>query len=281
MQRPDLSRYAARLGYRGPFEPTLDVLREIHLRHPCAIPFENLAALCGTAPSLTLPDIEQKLLCNRRGGWCFEHNLLLWSVLEASGFTVQGLAARVLWQQPSDARPGRTHMLLHIETPAGPHIVDVGFGGLTLTAPLALVADVEQDTPHGRFVLRRQGDVWRLDALLSGAAAPMYGFDLSPQEPVDYRYANWYLATHHESPFVDAVMLARPVEAGRHAYRNGEYTWRPLEGPPQSRRIASATELRRLIADVFEIDAPADLSDARLTTLLQNTDVTSPIAGNP
>jgi len=38
----DLPRYFARIGYDGPAEPTLDVLRRLHRLHPQAIPFETL-----------------------------------------------------------------------------------------------------------------------------------------------------------------------------------------------------------------------------------------------
>jgi len=269
VERPDLALYAARIGYAGPFSATLPVLQEILRLHPQAIPFENLDALQGIAPSLALPDIEQKLLRERRGGWCFEHNLLLWHVLDAAGFGVTGLAARVLWQQPAGARPGRTHMLLRVETPEGPMLADAGFGGLTLTGPLRLVADIEQDTPHGRFVLRRDGDSWRLAALLPQGDAPMYGFDLSPQLPVDYRYANWFLATHPDSPFVNQLMLARPVDGGRHTFR-GPYSWRPLAGEPALQAVASPADLRSLLDTVFGIDIPSSLTDARLAALLHN-----------
>ncbi|MEN9704258.1 MAG: Arylamine N-acetyltransferase [Pseudomonadota bacterium] len=270
MQRIDLDRYAARIGYGGGFAPTRAVLAALHRLHPQAIPFENLDALCGIAPSLAPEDLQRKLLQGRRGGWCFEHNLLFWSVLETIGFRVGGLAARVLWQQPADARPGRSHMLLRVESAEGPCLADVGFGGLTLTAPLSLEADVVQDTPHGRYVLRRDRDVWQLDALLPQGPAPMYRFDLSPQLPVDYAYANWFLATNAASPFAGALVLARPVEDGRHSYRSGEYTWRPVEGLPHGQRLATPAALRALLESAFCIDVPAALDDARLASLLHN-----------
>ena len=270
MERPDLDLYAARLGFKPAFAPTLSVLREIHRLHPLAIPFENLAALGGEAPSLALPDIERKLLHNRRGGWCFEHNRLLWAVLEEIGFTVTALAARVLWQQPAEARPARSHMLLLVATDEGPQVVDVGFGGLTATGPLALLADIGQDTPHGRFRLRREGTDWLLEALLPQGPAPMYRFDLTPQQPIDYSYANWFLATHPQSPFANTLMLARAVETGRHGYRLGEYTWRPLDAPPVTRNIETVAALRSLLDEVFQLDVPDALDDARLAALLHN-----------
>jgi N-hydroxyarylamine O-acetyltransferase len=275
VERPDLDLYAARIGFKGPFAPTPSVLRDIHRRHPLSIPFENLAALGGEAPSLDLADIERKLLRSRRGGWCFEHNRLLWTVLEAIGFSVTALAARVLWQQPARARPGRSHMLLLVGTEEGEQLVDVGFGGLTATAPLRLRAEIEQDTPHGRFRLRQIGAEWQLEALLPQGPVALYRFDLTPQQPVDYGYANWYLATHPQSPFATSLILARVVESGRHAYRQGEYTWRPLDAPAESRRIESPTALRRLLDEAFQLDIPAALDDARLAALLHNAGTVS------
>ena len=99
----------------------------------------------------------------------------------------------------------------------------------------------------------------------------MYRFDLTPQQPIDYSYANWFLATHPQSPFANSLVLARVMETGRQGYRDGQYTWRPLEGPPQSRRIETPTALRALLDEVFQLDVPAALSDARLAALLHNT----------
>ena len=48
-----LARYFTRIGYHGPAEPTLDVLRQLHLLHPQAIPFENIDAYSGLGVSLT------------------------------------------------------------------------------------------------------------------------------------------------------------------------------------------------------------------------------------
>ena len=65
----DLPRYFARIGYDGPAEPTLDVLRQLHLLHPQAIPFENLNPLTGARVALDLPAIVDKVIGQRRGGY--------------------------------------------------------------------------------------------------------------------------------------------------------------------------------------------------------------------
>jgi len=99
---------------------------------------------------LDLASLQQKLINERRGGYCFEQNSLLRAVLLALGFQVTLLAARVLWNLPSGTIAPRSHMVLGVNIDGEPYIADVGFGGLTLTTPLALTPDIEQPTSHER-----------------------------------------------------------------------------------------------------------------------------------
>ena len=78
---PDLAAYFERTGYAGPREPTLDTLSGIVARHVESIPFENLDVLLGRDISLDPAAVEQKLVRQGRGGYCFEQNSLLLHVL--------------------------------------------------------------------------------------------------------------------------------------------------------------------------------------------------------
>jgi N-hydroxyarylamine O-acetyltransferase len=176
--KPDLGAYFARIGYAGDARPDLGTLRELHLRHPQAIAFENLSPLLAQPVPLDLAALQAKLVHARRGGWCFEHNLLFMAVLRELGFAVTGLAARVLWMQSPETVSPRSHMLLQVDIGGDSYIADVGFGGLSLTAPLQLVADLEQQTPHGSFRLERTTDGYRLWAQLPQGWRVLYQFDL-------------------------------------------------------------------------------------------------------
>lgn len=102
----------------------LDRLVGHHLR---SIPFENLAVLRGAIPALDHGSQQRKLVEARRGGYCFELNLLLSHHLRRLGFTVTPRLARVMWQRPA---PGpRSHLLLLVEAEGAEWLVDVGFGG--------------------------------------------------------------------------------------------------------------------------------------------------------
>jgi N-hydroxyarylamine O-acetyltransferase len=100
--RIDLDAYFERIGYDGERAPTLATLRAIHARHATMIPFENLSPLLRQPVRLDLASLQDKLLHQGRGGYCFEQNLLLRAVLLALGFQVRGLAARVRWNVPDE-----------------------------------------------------------------------------------------------------------------------------------------------------------------------------------
>ena len=183
---PDLGAYFRRIGFAGDAAPTLAALREIHRLHAEAIPFENLAAFLGEPVPLDIASLERKLLTPGRGGWCFEHNLLLADVLETIGFDVRRLAARVRWNVPPNVITARSHMLLLLTIAGERYIADVGFGGLTLTSALRLEPDIEQQTPHEAHRLLLAEGKYALQANIAGEWQTMYLFDLQRQEIADY-----------------------------------------------------------------------------------------------
>ena len=252
----DLDAYFERIGYAGARTPTLETLRAIHLRHAQAIPFENLNPLLRWPVRLDAASLEQKLVRDRRGGYCFEQNLLLSHVLRALGFSVTGLAARVLWNVPDGVVTPRGHMLLLIDLDDDAYVVDVGFGGLTLTGPLRLEPDVEQATPHEPFRLRRAGDTFVMQALVNAEWKALYRFDLQEQLLPDYEVTNWYLSNHPHSHFVTGLVVARPDRDRRYVLRNREFAVHHLNGSTERRVLRTASELRATLEEVFRLTLP-------------------------
>jgi N-hydroxyarylamine O-acetyltransferase len=272
----DLEAYFQRIGYTGPRTDaaSLETLAAIHRLHPSAIAFETLDALLKRPIILTAAALEQKLLHGGRGGWCFEQNLLLSRVLQSLGFGITGLAARLLWNRPAGEVRARTHMLLLVEGCAGgPHIADVGFGGLTLTGPLRLVPDVEQATPHEVFRLCHARDgTYILQVLLGDAWKPMYSFDLQPQVLPDYEVWNWHLCHHPESPFINNLMVARVTPERRYGLFNNRLSIHHLRGDSEQTMLTTSAELRETLAGPFNIRLPDDPQVDALLERLVNID---------
>ncbi|MGA0805112.1 MAG: arylamine N-acetyltransferase family protein, partial [Pseudohongiellaceae bacterium] len=173
----DLQRYLARIGYDGIPQRDAATLHALHALHPQHIPFENLDSWQGRRVSLQPDAVFRKLVDKGRGGYCFEHNQLFRRVLEALDFTVQGLSARVLWMLPSGVVLPRTHMALLVTLDEQRWIADVGFGSMTMTAPLALQADV-QPTPHEHYRVLEADGYYTVEAQVREQWQPLYRISL-------------------------------------------------------------------------------------------------------
>ena len=250
----DLDDYFRRIGYAGARAPTLETLRAVHLRHAETIPFENLNPLLKWPVRLDPGSLEQKLVRDRRGGYCFEQNQLFRLVLEALGFRVAGLIARVLWYAPDTVTP-RTHMVLRVEVDGEAFLADVGFGSQTLTGPIRLVPDVAQDTPHGPFRLKALRAEFVAESEIRGEWKPLYRFDLSEPPAIDYEVSNWYTSTCPQSRLTTELIVARPAPGKRFVLRDNDLGVHTRDGT-ERRTLTTAAELREALTDVFGIALP-------------------------
>lgn len=265
----DLGRYFERVGFKGAAAPDLGTLQRLHALHPESIAFENLSPFLGEAVRLDMQALEEKLVRNGRGGWCFEHNMLFSQVLIEIGFRVTRLAARVYWNRTKDGVPARSHMLMRVELDGRDYIADVGFGGLTLTAPLRIVDGIEQKTrlePH-RLSAIPGGHV--VEAKLAGEWQALYTFDLAEQQVADYEVSNWYLCNHPESQFVTGVIAARAASDRRYTLRNTRFSVHHAGGETERRFLTGVEEYRRTLEEVFLIRLPAAPHlDAKLAAMI-------------
>lgn len=205
----DLDRYLERIAYRGGTACSAATLVALHEAHAGAIPFENLDVLAGRTISVDPPDVAAKLVGARRGGYCYEQATLFQSALEALGFASSAQLARVRW---TDARRSpRSHLVLEVDTPDGPYLADVGFGGRGLLHPLPLAAEAIHQTPDGaryRFAPQPDGG-WFLDGDLGGGWEPHYALYRTPVTREDVFMANYYVSTHPASMFRHVLMVQR------------------------------------------------------------------------
>ena len=168
--------------------------------------------------SLELEDLERKLVADRRGGYCFEQNLLLKAALEALGVAdVELFLARVrVGAAPGDARP-RTHLLLGVQVDGTRWHADVGFGHGTLLEPIPFGPGGEHEQSGWRYRVVEDGPELVLQSIAqSGEWVDLYGFVPEPVPLIDVVTSNWYTCTHPRSPFVTGLIVSaqRP---GRHA----------------------------------------------------------------
>jgi N-hydroxyarylamine O-acetyltransferase len=253
-----LDDYLARIGFRGSAEPNFATLAALHCHHVNAIPFEGLDPFLGLPVNLDLGTLQRKLVHGRRGGYCFEQNILFKAALETIGFKVTGLAARVLWMSPPNSPLGpKTHMLLKVELPDGPRLADVGFGACLMDTPLKFQTDIEQRTAMGTYRLSEADGLFCLSAIQRAGWRRMYTFNLEPQIQSDYEIGSWFAATHLAAPFSSTLIMERVSDEKRYKLVNRKFAIEARDGQPlDERALGSAAEMRQALEETFNIVPP-------------------------
>lgn len=205
----DLDAYLARIGLPGPAS-----LAEVHRSHITSIPFENLDPHGGIPVSLEIDDLQRKLVSAGRGGYCFEQNLLLKAALEAMGYEVEPVLARVrVGAEPGAIRP-RSHLLLRVRADGADWHADVGFGNGSLLEPLPWGPGGEHIQDGWRFRVVQEGSLLVLRSVRDGEWTDVYAFVPEPSPPIDLETSNWFTATHPHSPFVTGLIVSKQDRDG-------------------------------------------------------------------
>ena len=155
---------------------------------------------------------------------------------------------------PDDQPRARTHMLLAVGVAGERWLVDAGFGGCTLTAPLRMDRRVPQRTPHGAFRLQRDGVQHTLQVQIGADWQSLYRFDLQPQQLCDYELVSWYLSHHPDSMFRRLLVAARPLAEGRLELRDNRLGLHRPDGSSDYQTLTSASALREVLETRFGLN---------------------------
>jgi N-hydroxyarylamine O-acetyltransferase len=257
----DLDGYLARIGLSG--RPSL---AQVHRAHATSIPFENLDPQRGVPVSLALEDLEHKLVAERRGGYCFEQNLLLKAALEALGAQVDLLLARVrLGAEPGVTRP-RSHLVLRVRAGGASWQADVGFGLGTLLEPLPFGPGVVHEQSGWRFRVVEDGPELVLQTPAADEWVDVYGFVPHPVPFIDIETSNWWTSTHPRSPFVTGLVVSVQGDDGTRTSLRGSGELALAEQTPAGTSITPVVReaVPELLATRFTLGGFALASDGHV-----------------
>lgn len=254
----DISAYLSRIGFDGAPDRSLQTLQRIILLHQYSIAFENLNSFAGLPVTIDPAAIEEKIIHQGRGGYCYEQNQYLGLALTQLGFDVRLRMARVRWMHPPESVPPRSHMLLNVAVDDRWYLCDVAFGAMTPTAPLPLDSPGELRTPHQSYRLLPKGDILHLEVKLGDNWRPVYSFDRLDQVAVDFEAVNWQVSTHPRSEFVTSLIVARPTGDRRQILNNTGFSIRHSDGTVEKRQLATIGELRSTLTSTFGIRLPVN-----------------------
>jgi len=218
MDHETVVAYLDRVGVPAPAASDAAGLGALHRAHQVRVPFENLSIHLAEPISLDEPDLIDKIVRRRRGGFCYELNGAFALLLEALGAQVSRVAARV-YGEAGRLSPPFDHLAL-IVRPAdgsGPWLADVGFGSHS-DYPLLLDAREDQVDPAGRF---RLADTYTGDAAAAGDidvlkdGQPQYRLETRERSLADCVPTCWWQQTSPLSHFTRSTICSRLTPGGR------------------------------------------------------------------
>ncbi|MEV0410434.1 arylamine N-acetyltransferase [Streptomyces sp. NPDC050448] len=252
--RLDVPAYLDRLGITGPLEPDAQTLRRLHRAHALTIPFENLDILLGRGIDLDVDAMQSKLLRSRRGGYCYEHNMLFAVLLERLGYEVTRLYARPLLDAPKPLP--RTHLVLSVAVGEETYLADVGFGDEGPLEPVLVCDGIVCDQSGWVYRLARVEGTdkeWVLSLKRGDGWFPLYWYATEGHHHIDCVVANYFISTHSSSPFTGRVFLERIAEDWRLNLNHRKLTLTRADGTVEVRYVVDG-EVRELLAKQFEIE---------------------------
>ena len=227
----------------------LIMLQTSHLKH---IPFENLDIMNGNIPlSLDINDLWDKLVRRKRGGICYEQNILFATVLEKLGFNVRYMASH----HPLRGRNEYDHMFLMVDFPDRDEswIADVGFGN-NMFAPIRFKPGVWQsdmrdmlridDMGYNKYVLARRNSLGEEDG--------MYEFNTTSHTPDQYVARCEWFCTNPDSMFTQGPFVAIDSFGGR-TLLTQNHLYRYVNGERVSEEIGSPERYTEVLEQEFGI----------------------------
>ena len=256
--------------------PSQTLLAQLMAAQSRAIPFENLDVVLRRPVSMHISDVSAKLLgaaagAPRRGGYCFEQNVLLGAALAALGFGVEPLLCRVRWGKAPGEATAFTHLALRVATGASAEafLADVGFAGTNSVAPVPLGGGASA-LPEGAFRAAEGATAAGYTTLqwqVHGEWRDLYMWRTGEAAcQADLEAANFLAHAQPQARFVNEFFAARVVgeEGARHCLVNGLHRVRAAAGGEVLREeaVRDGEHLAQLLGGGFGVDAPAGAVEA-------------------
>jgi N-hydroxyarylamine O-acetyltransferase len=154
------------------FSLSREGLELLQARHLETVPFENLDIHWKRPIILDTNRFYEKIVADKRGGFCYELNGLFETQLRSMGFETRLVSARP-FSKENGFGPEFDHVAIIVSIGQTEYLVDVGFGDFA-AGPLKIVVGEEQMDREGTFRIRKleevafvvekkSGDEWRTE----------------------------------------------------------------------------------------------------------------------
>ncbi len=248
----NVEKYLQRIGVaKSEITVNPESLRCLQKQHLLNVPFENLDIHWKRPIVLDTAKFYEKIVEEKRGGFCYELNGLFNELLRKAGFQTRLISARVSVGEGSFSNE-YAHLAILVIIGELEYLADVGFGDFT-AAPLRLVADLEQTDETGTFVIKRfdegylevakkDGELWQSEYIFKP-----FGRGLS-----EFAEMCNFHQTSPESPFTQGKVCSVLLENGRKTLTDKKFI-ETKSGQKTETEIHSEAEFDAHLAREFQI----------------------------
>lgn len=208
----DVDHCLERIGYTGPIEPNLSTLRALQRAFLLKIPFENLDIHLGRQIDLSPESIYEKIVLRRRGGFCYECNILFFNLLNELGFQADYLSARMV--ERGTVGPEYDHMVILVNL-EHEYLVDVG-NGQSCREPLRIDGTNRAISEGYTYRVSTYNKAYALYYKQTDTAwAPRFLFTLTPKDRAEFSGMCHYHQTSLDSLFTQHRLVTIATVEGR------------------------------------------------------------------
>jgi N-hydroxyarylamine O-acetyltransferase len=250
MMAIDINAYLQRISYLKPLRVDLPTLRSLHRQHLLTVPFENLDIHQNTRIMLDLENLEQKIVFNKRGGFCYELNGLFGALLRQIGFDVTLISAGV-YNSRGICGPEFDHLALIVDLEKE-WLVDVGYGN-SFVEPLLLEIETLQNDITGIYRIDLLENFFQLNSSENGEDfSPKYRFTKQRRQFSDFEEMCNFHQTSPESIFTKNRVCTLATNMGRKTLSGMEYAI--TQGPHKSKiQLKDDGHFKRILANEFRV----------------------------
>ncbi len=230
-------------------------LSDVVARHVATFAFSSVGCQLGKDLPLDFESLYQRIFIQRRGGYCFEQNGLLYGVLEELGFSPELFLARVIYNH--DIHPGLTHRITMVEYEGRRYVLDVGFGPLGPRIPVPM-SEIESNDGEKIFRIeeRRPGE-YHMQVFKDGDFFSLYRFELARYSQADCELGHFYSHRHADATFVNHLVVSLIQEIETRSLRDLEY-WVITKSGTRNQVISDSEQLRRILVGELGVQLTED-----------------------
>lgn len=241
----------------GNSELNFDFLSELVERHVATFAFSSTGCQLGKDLPLDFNALYRRIVVQRRGGYCFEQNGLLFGILAELGFSPQRYLARVIFNE--DIHPGLTHRITLVEYESKRYVLDVGFGmfGPRVPVPMSGI-----ETPDGEKIFRifeRLPGEYHMQVFKDTGFYSLYRFELARYGQADCELGHFYSHRQPDANFVNHLVVSLLRENETRSLRDLEY-WVITNSGTRSCNVFNIEQLRRILVDELGVQVTKDES---------------------